>query len=466
MLTHSKALTVFVSLLLSLPLASRRAQAQVAPCAVDTIPRAELAAEMRVAALSHGEYDLTATTNWTRFQSTLYVQLARHALEREPLGGVLFIRPDYLFWDFLSLAGVADPADASPNLLWALHLDQGTLLEYRADGIVKLVRNGTHPSLAVNVRTSWPDGTDRFSFIDTVSVPKLKVTNRQEITYRLLVFGDMVMYDEVSGTSGRPLSGVLGALFKLVGAGRIEYYRSVLMDDGLQVVRAKAKKSFFSQDFDSYDLPGRSSGGRHATRPPRPCRHRGAARAGFGSWNITRSDAGEPWSGTGTQNGPRSSSTAEPLIVGDRKESPNLVVNQMKYLGSETSERGVVRVQHAFIVNVVVAIEPNAVDVDEGREVGIRLSLGAKTGSVVWMLTSGGTGRVGPTRRASWWPPRSRSSCPGCSTACRRSISRSLPRPGRHHVVAACVGDRLPEMFVHVGNELEQDGPLTDITVI
>ena len=271
MLTHSKALTVFVSLLLSLPLASRRAQAQVAPCAVDTIPRAELAAEMRVAALSHGEYDLTATTNWTRFQSTLYVQLARHALEREPLGGVLFIRPDYLFWDFLSLAGVADPADASPNLLWALHLDQGTLLEYRADGIVKLVRNGTHPSLAVNVRTSWPDrpdGTDRFSFIDTVSVPKLKVTNRQEITYRLLVFGDMVMYDEVSGTSGRPLSGVLGALFKLVGDGRIEYYRSVLMDDGLQVVRAKAKKSFFSRTSTVTIYPdGRAEDG---TPPDRP----------------------------------------------------------------------------------------------------------------------------------------------------------------------------------------------------
>ena len=243
----------------------------MAPCAVDTIPRAELAAEMRVAALSHGEYDLTATTNWTRFQSTLYVQLARHALEREPLGGVLFIRPDYLFWDFLSLAGVADPADASPNLLWALHLDQGTLLEYRADGIVKLVRNGTYPSLAVNVRTSWPDrpdGTDRFSFIDTVSVPKLKVTNRQEITYRLLVFGDMVMYDEVSGTSGRPLSGVLGALFKLVGDGRIEYYRSVLMDDGLQVVRAKAKKSFFSRTSTVTIYPdGRAEDG---TPPDRP----------------------------------------------------------------------------------------------------------------------------------------------------------------------------------------------------
>ena len=31
-------------------------------------------------------------------------------------------------------------------------------------------------------------------------MPKLKVTNRQEITYRLLVFGEMVVYDEIDGT--------------------------------------------------------------------------------------------------------------------------------------------------------------------------------------------------------------------------------------------------------------------------
>ena len=67
-------------------------------------------------------------------------------------------------------------------------------------------------------------------------MPKLKVTNRQEITYRLLVFGEMVVYDEIDGTSGRPLSGVLGALFKVIGDGRL--YHSVLVDDGLQAAGA------------------------------------------------------------------------------------------------------------------------------------------------------------------------------------------------------------------------------------
>ena len=139
------------------------------------------------------------------------------------------------------------------------------------DGIVKVVKKGSHPTLTVNVRTAWPDRpdeTDKFSFIDTLSVPKLKVTNRQEITYRLLVFGDMVVYDEIDGTSGRPLSGVLGALFKVIGEGRIEYYHSVLLDDGLQVVRAKARKSLFSKTTTITIYPdGRAENGMPPNRP-------------------------------------------------------------------------------------------------------------------------------------------------------------------------------------------------------
>ena len=181
------ALTAFVWLLLSLLFATPSAHAQAPACAVDTIPRAQLAAVMRAAALSNGEYDLLATPNWPRFQSALYPGLVRHAMERQPLGGVLFISPDDFFSEFVSLSGLADPSEAPDHLLWAVHLGQGTQLEYRQDGIVESVGKGTHPTLAINVRTAWPDrpdGTDKFSMLDTLSVPKLRVTNRQEITYR------------------------------------------------------------------------------------------------------------------------------------------------------------------------------------------------------------------------------------------------------------------------------------------
>ena len=264
------ALTALVSLLLSLLFLSSSAHAQAPGCVVDTIPRAELAAVMHTAARSHGEYDLLATPNWPRFQSALYLGLVRRAMEREPTGGILFITPEYLFSEFVYLAGVKDPNEAPALLRWALHLDQGTQLEYRPDRVVESVEKGTHPTLAINVRTGWPDrpdGTDQFSVLDTLSEPKLRVTNRQEITYRMLVFGDMVMNDEIRGTSGRPLSGVLGALFSMLGEGSLVYYRSVLAD-GLQVVRVKAKKMIFSKTTTITVYPdGRAENGVPPDRP-------------------------------------------------------------------------------------------------------------------------------------------------------------------------------------------------------
>ncbi len=265
------ALTPFVSALLLLLFVSPSANAQAPDCAVDTISRAGLAAAMRTAALSNGEYDLLATPNWPRFQTALYQELVRRAMERDPLGSVLFIPPNLLFGEFLSLAGVVDPSEAPDLMLWAVHLEQGTQLEYRPDGIVKSVKKGTHPTIAINVRTAWPDrpdGTDKFSVLDTLSVPKLRVTNRQEITYRMLVFEDMVMLDEIDGTSGRPLSGVLGALFSVIGDGSLVYYRSALVDGGLLLVRVKAKKMIFSKTTTITVYPeGRADNGVPPDRP-------------------------------------------------------------------------------------------------------------------------------------------------------------------------------------------------------
>ncbi len=44
--------------------------------------------------------------------------------------------------------------------------------------------------------------------------------------------------------SGRPLSGVLGALFKVIGEGDVKWARAGISEDGIQVVRAQAKKLF------------------------------------------------------------------------------------------------------------------------------------------------------------------------------------------------------------------------------
>ena len=64
-----------------------------------------------------------------------------------------------------------------------------------------------------------PGQVRKFSFEDTLSVPKLKVTNHQLMTFRFLVFSDMVVLDDIQGISGRPLSGMLGTIFKVIGEG-------------------------------------------------------------------------------------------------------------------------------------------------------------------------------------------------------------------------------------------------------
>ena len=54
----------------------------------------------------------------------------------------------------------------------------------------------------------------------------------------------MVAYDKIEGLTGRPLSGLLGALFSVIGEGGVKYSRFILSEDGLQIVRARAKKIF------------------------------------------------------------------------------------------------------------------------------------------------------------------------------------------------------------------------------
>ena len=245
-LTWRGAFLLAAPLILTLP---RFSFAQSAACMADTLSRAELASEMRSVVDSQTPFDLLATTNWMRFQSALFLRLVRRASELNPTGGVVSIPAKDLFWEFVPLAGLSiDEAErAPPFLLWALHLDQETRLEYRPDSVVLRVKKGLEPVLAANVVFTWPDregGQDKYSFIDTLSVPKLKVTNRQKVTIRLLDFGDMVVYDKIRGTSGRPLSGVLGALFKVIGEGDVKYSRAGMAEDGVQVLRAQAKKLF------------------------------------------------------------------------------------------------------------------------------------------------------------------------------------------------------------------------------
>ncbi len=218
-------------------------------CPGDTITRQALGEAMREALLAPGgPYSLLATTNSVRFQSTVFQRLIERALEQRPKGGTLFIPYDALWWEFLNAAGLGagegDKAPIGRRLAFEYH--QSIEVTYGPpNGIVKRIKQGPAPLIAANVRLEWPDrpvGLRKFSFEDTLSVPKLKATNHQVMTFRFLVFSDMMVLDDIEGISGRPLSGLLGTIFKIIGEGNAVFARFSISTDGRQVLRTKAKK--------------------------------------------------------------------------------------------------------------------------------------------------------------------------------------------------------------------------------
>jgi hypothetical protein len=113
--------------------------------------------------------------------------------------------------------------------------------------VIAKVKKGDRPVQAMNILIWWPEepGTkSKYSYRDTLSTPQLKVTDHRIITYRLLNFGNRFYFDKVEGMTGRPTTGLLGLLFKMIGEGRVVETGMTVSEDGLLIVRGTAKKGF------------------------------------------------------------------------------------------------------------------------------------------------------------------------------------------------------------------------------
>ncbi len=185
-------------------------------------------------------YDLRKTSNVGRLQAEVYFQLARRAA----LSGAAtaFVRSREWLWTYTRAAGV-DSAGAPPSALNSLAHNQGMQLDFGRESVVRRVKKGPAPVFAMNVRTWWPeeDGPSKYTYQDTLTAPPLQVTSKRVITYRLLDLGDMVVYDKIEGSSGRPLEGFLSFLFDTFGEANLKQTRMALSEDGLLVVRGTGK---------------------------------------------------------------------------------------------------------------------------------------------------------------------------------------------------------------------------------
>jgi hypothetical protein len=226
--------------------------------------------ELLEAMLQHSDYDPTATTNAPRFQAEVLLELVRRARERAADGLPLYLPYEDWFQAFLE-ATDCTVVSAPQYALLARRHGQDIAIDYRPERVIRRVVRGARPQVAANVKVWWgarEDGLSRYSYADTLSSPHLQVTNHRVITYRLLGIGGVVVYDDVTGVTGRPTSGILGMLFRLIGEGRVVQARMAISDDGVQVSRAVATRGFLGRTTTVTVFPdGRAENDVPAERP-------------------------------------------------------------------------------------------------------------------------------------------------------------------------------------------------------
>ena len=188
-------------------------------------------------------YSLTATANGPRLQADVLLQLIREAEASDPSHRPLVIGHQEWFDAFLEHTGL-EPQEAPLYVRLSYEVKQDLVVDYDKGHVIEKVLEGPKPRIAANIHIFWPDSvdSDSYSYDDTLSSPTLRVTDKRDIQYRLVDYGDRLWYTEVSGLYGRPTSGALGLLFDLVGEAQILDSRSAFAPDGIQIVRAQGRR--------------------------------------------------------------------------------------------------------------------------------------------------------------------------------------------------------------------------------
>jgi hypothetical protein len=208
------------------------------------VPRAALVQAMKNQ--QQQGYNLLATANGARFSSGVILEVAAHARNTDPRQTPILIDHDDYFEAYLAVTGLT--RDRAPTFMRiAAEHGEDQLIDYRLDHVIARIIKGAAPQIAVNVVAGWRDGpgvAQQYSYEDRSSNPALRVTHQRVNSYRILGYGDMTVYDDVQGVSGRALGGLLGAMFRIIGDGRAVRSFMAVSKDGLQITVTTARKGF------------------------------------------------------------------------------------------------------------------------------------------------------------------------------------------------------------------------------
>ena len=208
------------------------------------VARPQVVAAMQLEAAQG--YHLGISANSPRLTTSVIRTLVDDFRTRAPEGPPLLIHHDDWYAAYREVTGLPD--SLIPDFI-ALQRQyrQDQYIEYRERMNRIVVKKGPSPTQVMSILVGWPEGPDtpsEYTYVDSASSPSMLATNQQIVRYRLLVYQDMVVQDQVEGLGGRPLGGALGAMFKVIGSGRVVWSRFAVSQDGLLVTHSRAKKGF------------------------------------------------------------------------------------------------------------------------------------------------------------------------------------------------------------------------------
>jgi len=187
-------------------------------------------------------YTLDAPANAVRLQAGVFLALAGAAEAKD--GRPLRVGHKEYFLAFLQVTGHT-PSSAPKFMSVAHRHGEDFLIDHRFENVIAGVRGGTTPKRAMNVKAGWPPAAgspSSYSYEDKTSDPHVEVAHDQLNGYRILDFGDVIVYGEMYGITGRVTSGVLGLIFRVLGNADGVQTRFAIAQDGTQVSRTTARK--------------------------------------------------------------------------------------------------------------------------------------------------------------------------------------------------------------------------------
>jgi hypothetical protein len=188
---------------------------------------------------AHGNYSLTATTTSMLFEAEALLAIIRRRQQESPRSTRLLIAQDDWFAAHQETAGVPY-ATMSETARAGFEHHQDAIVEYGPQVLTEVLE-GDRPLESLDVTIFWPDSAGApsgFRYKDTLSVPKVDVYDNRVIHFKLLQYDDMLLFDQVTGISVKPL-GFLSAIFAVLGKPDLKQTRLAVSADQWQVVRAK-----------------------------------------------------------------------------------------------------------------------------------------------------------------------------------------------------------------------------------